>query len=121
MRVTIQPDFQQLLTAYTSSNVLRIGAAYLDGELWHKAELAATLQLSFGTLRKYARRVEQYFYTKPRQKVEWHYSEDNFVMGNYQFKRLPYICEGLPNRTRNAIIKRAIFLGVAKERKAFTN
>lgn len=121
MRVTIQPDFQQLLTAYTNSRVLRVGAAYLEGELYHRAELAATLQLSFGTLRKYAQRCAQYFPKQERKYQLWSHSEDNFLMGNYQFKPLRDIYECLPHRSKAAITKRAIFLGVAKERNAFTN
>jgi hypothetical protein len=119
--MNIQPDFQQLLTAYTSSNVLRIGAAYLDGELWHKAELAACLQLSFGTLRKYARRCAQYFPKRAKKYAIWSDAEDNFLMANYQVKTLRHMYECLPYRSTEAIKKRAIFLGVAKERKAFTN
>jgi hypothetical protein len=132
MRVTIQPDFQQLLTAYTNSKTLRLGVVYLEGSNTAIEATIRRFRLSHDTLRKYAQRVSRYFYAKAKSTHFWHYSEDNFLMANYQVRQLAQICQALPHRTPNAIKQRALrlgvakernlpFLGVAKERKAFTN
>ena len=107
---------QQLLQTYQRSSGIRYGVIYSEGTHKDRAELKKQTGLYDSTLRKYAARTENYWPIKFPINSEWQPEEDNLIMSLYQFRTLKQVCRKLPNRTRNAIIKRAIFLGVAKTR-----
>lgn len=109
-------ELHTLIHAYSGSKVLRMGTAYMETETRLKALLCDDTGISDEYLRKYATIARHYFPKKVQKYSEWTDAEDNFLMGNYQVKTLKKICECLPDRTRNTIIKRAMFLGVTKSR-----
>lgn len=109
-------ELQQLLQAYSQSKVLRLGTAWNECEEVNRRWLKLDTGELYRNLRKYAAIASSYFPKQSKKYAQWTDAEDNFLMGNYQVKQLRQICECLPNRSRNAIIKRAIFLGVTKTR-----
>jgi hypothetical protein len=109
-------ELRNLIQTYQSSKVLRLGVAWNESDEYGRRTLKLESGELYRNLRKYATIALHYFPKKAKKYAIWTDSEDNFLMGNYQVKTLKQICECLPNRSRNSIIKRASFLGVTKTR-----
>jgi hypothetical protein len=113
---TMTAELQQLLQTYKDSKVIRLGTAWNESDEYGRRALKNESGELYRNLRKYATIAQHYFPKRPKKYAIWTDAEDNFLMGNYQVKTLKQICECLPNRSRNSIIKRASFLGVTKQR-----
>lgn len=105
-----------MLNTYARSKSYRQGAVYLETEPHLRHTLNTELGTCLHTLKQYARIVKANRCNHFTAYLMWTNEEDKVLAANYHKLPIRRLCDLLPNRTPNAILRRASVLKLTKKR-----